>query len=92
MVLVCTEYTSLLISCHSVDHAVLVEEATASTRLAETLDLHIFKGKFVIVRDLFASLNLLLRVDDNLLLPLNEDNFGGTVGLLSGGGGEEKQE
>lgn len=38
----------------------LVEEASASTRLAETDDLFIFKWELVVVSDLLASLNLLL--------------------------------
>jgi hypothetical protein len=44
----------------------------------------VFDGELVVVGDLLAEGDRLLRVDDNLLLAVNGDDLGVTVGLKEG--------
>ena len=58
-----------------------VQEATAAGSPTHADDFVIFQGEFVVVGDLLAHGDVPVGVDDNLLLLVDLNDFGGTVGL-----------
>lgn len=61
--------------------ATSVEVLSAVLGAAEAHDLLVFDGELVVVGDLLAHGNGLLRVDHDLLLSLHRDDFGITIWL-----------
>lgn len=59
----------------------LVESSPAALSTAKTRDLLILQGEFVVVGDFLIHPDRLLRVDDDLFLGLDRDNFCVAVGL-----------
>lgn len=59
----------------------LVEGPPAVLGAAEAGDLDVFNGELVVICDLLIDVDVLLRVDDDLLLRLHRDHLGVAVGL-----------
>ena len=59
----------------------LIKVLSAVTRATETRDLLVLDGELVVVCDLFAYGDRLLRVNDDLGLSIHRYDFGVTVGL-----------
>ena len=59
----------------------LIDEPSALGCTTQALDLHVLNGELVVVRDLLHDLDVALRIDANLLLPLHRYDLGDTVGL-----------
>lgn len=59
----------------------LVEGPPAVLGATEAGDLDVLDRELVVVRDLLVDVDVLLRVDDNLLLGLHRDHLGVAVGL-----------
>jgi hypothetical protein len=59
----------------------LIEGPPAVLGATEAGDLDIFDRELVVVRDLLVDVDVLLRVDDDLLLGLHRDHLGVAVGL-----------
>ena len=74
---------------HSIFHITclpkkLIKVLSAVLRAAQAQDLLVLDGEFVVVGDLLAHGDLLLRVDDDFRLAVHRYDFGVTVGLESG--------
>lgn len=59
----------------------LIQRTTTLRRTTHTRNLIVFDGKFVIVSDLLADFDFSFRIDDDLLLPLDENDFRVTIWL-----------
>ena len=66
----------------------LVEGPPAVLGAAEAGDLDVLDGELVVIGELLVDVDVLLRVDDDLLLRFHRDDLGVAVGLWAGGEGE----
>jgi len=58
-----------------------VEILSAIFRPTQAQDLFVFNGKLIVISDFFTICNGLLGINDNLLLPINGDDFCITIRL-----------